>query len=265
MATFQGISQVAFYDKNAGSNDLASVLFSKLDASKSKIDLNAPAKGERDITGGMVYSGEMFRMMIEGADDAKSTKLGRLRQWLVANKRVSAIALSGDGTVAYSWLEADRLMEARPVPVMGEMKGRADFVRTGLERVAHDPQIYAQRNIVSHLAALDLVSTASEAAVRTFFLPIPDVDLYVSCKAEEVSGQTFNAAGNLTLEFLDVAGMRIGSAVTRAYTEGRVELPDVTTPAMVHSVRITAAVPNATFTVSELSVRLDGSYDYIAR
>ena len=248
MPRFHGISQLAFFDSSElpADNNCPSVLFTQLDAKKTKIDFNAPTKGEKDYSGGAVYSGERFMMMVEGADPDGS-RYTALREWLVANQRVSAMALAADNSVAYSWLEGDRIKEVRWVPVMGEMKGRSDFVRTSIERIASDPQIFVQRNLVSHLAFDDVQATT----LYTICFPFPGVTLYAGVDAD--------AAGtDIRLRFIDGDGTTLTQS-TESLISGRTET-SATSPASTQ--RLQVRVRPGTATLNNLSVRLDGSSAY---
>ena len=261
MPRFHGISQLAFFDSSElpADNNCPSVLFTQLDAKKTKIDFNAPTKGEKDYSGGAVYSGERFVMMVEGADPDGS-RYTALREWLVANQRVSAMALAADNSVAYSWLEGDRLKEVRWVPVMGEMKGRSDFVRTGIERIASDPQIFVQRNLVSHLAFEDV----STDVILNICFPLPGVTLYAGVDSDATGTP---GTHDIRLRIVDGNGMRfrdendipIGQT-SEDIVMGRTELSITTLPGTHRlQIRVRAA---AAMTLNNLSVRLDGSYAY---
>jgi len=249
---FQGISQVAFFDSSElpADNNCPSVVLSRVDAAKTKLDFHVPIKAEKDVSGGMVYSGEKFTLMVEGADDDGS-RYSALREWLVGNQRVSAMALAADNSVAYSWLEADRLMQVRWVPVTGRMRGRSDFVRAGLERTAHDPQIFVQRNIVSHLAFEDV--TTDDRLLNICF-PFAGVTLYAGVDADQV-GSTSN---DIRLRFVDADGRRIAQS-TESFVMTRTEL-SITSPPGTHRLQI--RVRPGALTLNNLSLRLDGSYAY---
>ena len=250
MPRFQGISQLAFFDSSElpADNNCPSVLFTQLDASKTKIDFHAPAKGEKDYSGGSVYSGERFVLTAEGADPDGS-RYAALREWFVANQRVSAMALAADNSVAYSWLERDRLMEVRWVPVMGEMKGRADFVRTGIERIASDPQIFVQRNLVSHIAFEDV---ATDDRLLNICFPFAGVTLYTGVDAD--------AAGtDIRLRFIDGDGTRLAQS-TESIISGRTEL-SITSPSGTQRLQIRIR-PGSNAMLNNLSVRLDGLHSY---
>ena len=249
MPRFQGISQLAFFDSSElpADNNCPSVLFPQLDAKKTKIDFNAPTKGEKDYSGGAVYSGERFMMTVEGADP-DGLRYAALREWLVANQRVSAMALAADNSVAYSWLERDRLKEVRWVPVMGEMKGRSDFVRTGIERIASDPQIFVQQNLVSHLAFDDVAATT----LYTICFPFPGVTLYAGVDAADGVGT------DIRLRFIDGDGTTLSTS-TESLISGRTET-SATSPASTQ--RLQVRVRPGTATLNNLSIRLDGSSEY---
>ena len=246
MPLFQGIGSVALYIKSPGT-DVGSVLFETVNAKTTSLDLYAPAKGEKDATGGSVYSGETCKLVIEGAD-SDGSRLAQLREWFTSNQRVSAAILSADRSVYYNWLEADRLSMAKPVPILGELKGRSDFVQTALMRTSEDPDIHVQRNFVSHL---DEVTTNERVDL---FFPIPGVTLYF--------GLSSNAGGGeVRISFRDKEANIIGNRIDTSVINGRTEM-SATTPDNVHIVRI--QIVSTAGTLSDLSVRGDGSYEYTA-
>ncbi len=262
-----GISQVAVYDPDAGPSDTAAVVYSTLDADLSSVQVGGNVEADRHDEWGnaALFPGGRAELIVEGWDPGE-TKLKALQAWYndTPSKEVAACILGPGNAFIIHWEETVLLNEPRSTTIRASFAGRSDFSRFEMRAEGGDPKIYSPRvNFVSHLDPWNIdENTASGERGRRFYLPIADVNLYVSCKVEEVSGETFNAAAKvLSLEFLDVEGNRIGSAVTATYSEGRVELTGIT-PAMVHEVRVRADRPNDTFTVSELSVRGDGSYVY---
>jgi len=237
MARFQGIAQIAFYDSDA------SVLFDRLDADATELNIGQFVKGETDATGGRVHSGEMCELTGQGLDPDGSLLIA-LREWYRGNNRISMVGLSPDNGTFYNWLESDRLSEVQPVRVTGRMRGRADFVRFAMKRMSEEPEVYAQVNLASHLA-----TALSNMTVNVSF-PIPGIPLYF--------GVDGTGSGRMRVQFRNADGDLIGSNMDVSLTSGRAQRM-LTTPAGIHTIRI---ITNDT--ASNLSIRGDGSYVYSA-
>ena len=160
------------------------------------------------------------------------------------------------------WLETNRIHEPKSTTIRSGFAGRSDFTKFSFRRYGgykHD--IHRVVNIISHLGAISATSAFSQ--VREVVFPFPNKSLSISINVDAVSGQTLSVPTPLIhVAFLDTDGNTISDYNISRGASGRTDAT-LTTPSNMYKVRLTIPATNGTFTMSELSMRADGSHEYI--